>query len=62
MLAEPRDERARLVDQSSAVEPHRVDRLAHGEVAHFRALVGGLIKDVPKAECVEHASDQAEVV
>ena len=62
MLEEPRDESARLVDTPSAVEPHRVDRRAHGEVSHGRVLVGGSIHDVPQAECVAQASDKAEGV
>jgi hypothetical protein len=35
---------------------------ASGEVPHFRVLLGRLIEDVANAECVEHASDKAEVV
>ena len=62
ILEEPRDQIECLIDKPQTVEHHRLDRLAHGEVSHFRVLVGGLINDVPKAKFVEHASDKAEVV
>jgi hypothetical protein len=62
ILEEPRDEGARLIDKPQAIEPHRFDGFTHGEVPHFRVLLGRTIEDVAKAEFVEHASNKAEVV
>ena len=62
ILAEPRDEGERLIDKPQAIEHHRFDGFTHGEVPHFRVLLGRAIEDVANAEFVEHASDKAEVV
>jgi hypothetical protein len=51
-----------LSDTPQALEPHGFDGFTHGEVAHFRVLLGRLIDDLAHAKCVEHASDKGEVV
>jgi hypothetical protein len=51
-----------LIDQPQPIEYHGFDRLTYGEVSHCRVLLGRLIEDGTKAECIEHTSDKAEVV
>jgi hypothetical protein len=51
-----------LIDTPQAIAHHRFDGFPHGEVAHFRVVLGRLSEDVAKAEFVEHASNKAEVV
>jgi hypothetical protein len=62
MLAPPGDEVERVMHTPQAMAYPRVGRFTHGEVPHGRVLWRGLIDDVAQAECVEPASDQAEVV
>jgi hypothetical protein len=62
ILEEPRDQGECVIDKSQAIEHHGFDGFTHGEVPHFRVLVGRLIEDIANTEFVEHASDKAEVV
>ena len=62
ILEEPRDEGARLIDKPQAIEPHRFDGFTHGEVPHFRVLLGGLVDDVANAEFFKHTCNEAEVI
>ena len=62
ILKEPGDEVERVIEKSQAIEHHGFDGFPHGEVSHFRVLVGRSIEDVANAKLVEHARDEAEVV
>jgi hypothetical protein len=44
------------------MEHHGLDGFTHGEVVHFRVVLGHLIDDFADAEFVEHARDKAEVI
>jgi hypothetical protein len=61
MVEEPGHQVEGLIDTPQAIEHHGFDRLTHSEIPQFGVLMGGLINDVAYAECVEHASDKAEV-
>jgi hypothetical protein len=61
VLEEARHKVERLADTPSSIAHQCVDRFTHGEVPHVRIVVGSLINHVANAECVEHASDKAEV-
>ena len=62
MVKESGDQVERLMDTPQAIEHHGFDGYTHGEIAHVRVLLGCLIDALAHAECVEHASDKAEVV
>jgi hypothetical protein len=62
MVEAPGNQGEGLIDQPQAIAHHGFDRLTHGEIPHFGVLMGGLINDVAYAECVEPASDKAEVI
>ena len=61
-MEEPGDQVEGLIDQPQAIAPQRFDRLTHREVPPFWGLVGGVVEDGAKAECLEHTSAKAEVV
>ena len=60
MVEEPGNQVKGWSEKPQAIAPHRVDRLTHGEVPPFRVVVGRVIAHVANAECVAHASDEAE--
>jgi len=62
MVEESGDQVEGLIDTPQAIEHHGFDGFTHGEVAHFRVLLGRLIDDLAHAQFVEHASDKAEVI
>ena len=51
-----------LIAKPQPVEDHRFDGFAHGEVTHFRILLGGLVDNVANAKFVEHACDKTKMV
>jgi hypothetical protein len=62
MLEERGNEGERLLDTPQAIAHHRFDGFPNGQVTHCRVLLGGVIQGVTDAECVEHASDKAELI
>jgi len=61
ILAKPRHQGAWLGHNAAAVEDHRVDGMARGDDPHLRVVLGRLVHDVAKAECVQHAGDAAQM-
>jgi hypothetical protein len=62
MLEKMWDEGALLVEKAQTVEYHGLDRMACGDNAHCRVLLGGLVHDLGDAEVFTHARDKAKVI